>query len=403
MKKCNRTLHSLVAHPSLLTMNITIVGTIKEIGADEWNMLAGEKNPFLRYEFLSALETHHCVGERYGWIPQHITLRDDNQQLIGAVPLYLKDNSYGEFVFDWSWADAYHRSGLEYYPKLVVAMPYTPATGPRLLIAKDRDYKNIASTLIEASIQHAKNLNVSSLHWLFTNEQDTQQLAEHGFMQRLGCQFHWTNQNYESFEQYLQTLTRGKRKNINRERRHVKDASVQLEILDGHEANEKHWHTFHRYYDSTFMKLGGYATLSAEFFQEVAATMPDSIVLVMAKHDNQYLAAALSFRGTDTLYGRHWGCEKEINSLHFEACYYQGIEYCIKHGLQRFEPGAQGEHKIARGFLPTATYSCHWIADPIFQNAIAEFLQRETRGMRQYIEELSQHSPFKGRLAEIAY
>jgi len=383
-------------------MNITIVGAIKEIGADEWNNLAGKENPFLRYEFLSALETHHCVGERYGWIPQHITLRDDKQKLIGAAPLYLKDNSYGEFVFDWSWADAYHRSGLEYYPKLVVAMPYTPATGPRLLVDKDHNYSKVAGTLIESGIQHAKNLKVSSLHWLFTNEQDTQQLIQHGLMQRLGCQFHWNNNNYESFEQYLQTLSRGKRKNINRERRHVRDANVQLEILDGNEATEKHWLTFHRYYESTFMKLGGYATLSAGFFQEVATTMPESIVLVMAKHDNQYIAAALSFRGTHTLYGRHWGCEKEINSLHFEACYYQGIDYCIRHGLQRFEPGAQGEHKIARGFLPTPTYSCHWIAEPVFQHAIADFLQRETQGMQHYIEQLTQHSPFKTGLEETA-
>jgi predicted N-acyltransferase len=381
-------------------MNITIVGAIKEIGAAEWNALAGNENPFLRYEFLAALETHHCVGERFGWIPQHITLRDDNHKLIGATPFYLKDNSYGEFVFDWSWAEAYHRSGVDYYPKLVVSIPYTPATGPRLLIEQSQDYDIIANALINASLQHAKNLNVSSLHWLFTNAQDTGQLKQHDLLQRLGCQFHWTNQNYESFEHYIQTLTRGKRKNINRERRHVRDANVQLEILNGHEASEEQWHIFHRYYESTFMKLGGYATLSQGFFQEVATAMPDNIVLVMARYDNHYIASALSFRGSNTLYGRHWGCEKEINSLHFEACYYQGIDYCIRHGLQHFEPGAQGEHKIARGFLPTATYSCHWIAEPVFRHAIADFLQRETLGMRHYIEQLTQHSPFKSGLEE---
>ncbi|HEY5603218.1 MAG TPA: GNAT family N-acetyltransferase [Gammaproteobacteria bacterium] len=376
-------------------MNITIAGAIKEINADEWNTLAGPDNPFVRYEFLSALETHHCVGERYGWIAQHITLRDEHHKLIGAVPLYLKDNSYGEFVFDWSWAEAYHRSGMQYYPKLVVATPYTPATGPRLLIAGGQDYVAMAKHLIAAALRHAKNLKVSSLHWLFTNEQDTQQLTQHGFMQRLGCQFHWSNAGYESFEQYLQALSRSKRKNIVRERRHVKDAGVELKTLNGHEATEQHWSIFHRYYESTFMKLGGYATLSEDFFREVASAMPDSIVLVLAKQDRHYVAAALSFRGADTLYGRHWGCEKEINSLHFEACYYQGIEYCITHGLQRFEPGAQGEHKIARGFLPTPTWSAHWIADPKFKNAIREFLDRETHGMRHYIQELQEHSPFK--------
>ncbi|MGD8567449.1 MAG: GNAT family N-acetyltransferase [Gammaproteobacteria bacterium] len=376
-------------------MNITIVGAINEVTADEWNALAGEQNPFIRYEFLSALETHHCVGDRFGWIPQHITLRDHNNKLIGAVPLYLKDNSYGEFVFDWGWADAYHRHGLEYYPKLVVATPYTPATGPRLLIDKEQDYPSVATSLIEASIQHATNLNVSSLHWLFTNDQDTQQLTEQGFMQRLGCQFHWHNEGYESFDHYLQALSRGKRKNINQERRQVRDANVQLEILSGHDATERHWHTFHRYYESTFMKLGGYATLSTAFFQEVAQTMPDNVVLVMAKQNDKYIASALSFRSTDTLYGRHWGCEKEVKALHFEACYYQGIEYCINNGLQCFEPGAQGEHKIARGFLPTPTYSAHWVANPVFKEAISEFLDRETRGMRHYIEQLRQHSPFK--------
>lgn len=376
-------------------MNITIIGAIKEVQPDEWNALAGEENPFLRYEFLSALETHHCVGERYGWIPQHITLRDDRHKLIGAVPLYIKDNSYGEFVFDWSWAEAYHRSGVNYYPKLVVATPYTPATGPRLLIDRNHDYPAIARTLIEASLQHARNLQVSSLHWLFTSAQDTQRLKDHGFMQRLGCQFHWTNKDYESFDQYLQTMSRNKRKNINRERRHVKEANVELEIFDGHQATDQHWSTFHHYYESTFMKLGGYATLSKGFFQEVGQTMPDNIMLVMAKQDNKYIAAALSFRGTNTLFGRHWGCEKEINSLHFEACYYQGIEYCINNGLKHFEPGAQGEHKIARGFLPTPTYSAHWIANPMFKDAISDFLDRETRGMKHYIKQLQTHSPFK--------
>lgn len=380
-------------------MNITIIGAIKETTPDEWNALAGQDNPFLRFEFLSALETHHCVGERYGWIPQHITLRNDDNKLIGAVPLYLKDNSYGEFVFDWGWADAYHRSGLEYYPKLVCSIPYTPATGPRLLIDAQQDYETIADALVSAALQHAQNLKVSSLHWLFTNDTDTKQLGKHSFMQRLGCQFHWTNnfngKPYESFDHYLQSLTRSKRKNIQQERRRVKEADVKIAILDGHQATEQHWATFHRYYESTFMKLGGYATLSQSFFEEVGRTMPDNIMLVMAKHDNDYIASALSFCGKETLYGRHWGCEKEINSLHFEACYYQGIEYCINKGLKTFEPGAQGEHKISRGFLPTPTYSMHWIADPQFKHAINEFLDRETIGMKHYIQQLDGHSPFK--------
>ena len=384
-------------------MNITIIGAIKETTPDEWNALAGDDNPFLRHEFLSALESHNCVGERYGWIPQHITLRDENQKLIGAVPLYIKDNSYGEFVFDWAWADAYHRSGFQYYPKLVSSIPYTPATGPRLLIDQQQDYTRIADTLISAALQHAENLKVSSLHWLFTDRGSTQQLGKHPFMQRLGCQFHWTNNNYENFEDFLQSLTRGKRKNINQERRRVRDAEVETEILDGHTAREEHWATFHRYYESTFMKLGGYATLSQSFFEEVGQTMPRNIMLVLAKHQGKYIASALSFRGKDTLYGRHWGCEKEINSLHFELCYYQGINYCIENRLQKFEPGAQGEHKISRGFLPTPTYSMHWIADPLFKKAINEFLDHETKGMKHYIAELENHSPFKQLSNDGAY
>ena len=376
-------------------MHITIIGAIKETSPDEWNAIAGDDIPFLRFEFLSALESHNCVGERFGWIPQHITLRDNDNKLIGAIPLYLKDNSYGEFVFDWGWADAYHRSGIEYYPKLVSSIPYTPATGPRLLIDKSQDYATVADALIGAAINHATTLNVSSLHWLFTNKQDSNQMAKRGLMQRLGCQFHWSNNNYESFEHFLQALTHGKRKNIKQERRRVREAKVELEVLNGHDTTEQHWYTFQGYYESTFMKLSGHPTLSQSFFEEVAHTMPDSIMLVMAKQQGNYVASALSFRGKDTLYGRHWGCEKDINSLHFEACYYQGIEYCINEGLKYFEPGAQGEHKIMRGFLPTPTYSMHWIAHPQFKEAIDNFLQQETKGMQHYIRELSEHSPFK--------
>ena len=253
----------------------------------------------------------------------------------------------------------------------------------------------VADSLVKAAKQHAENLQVSSLHWLFTDKTSTQQLQAHHFMQRLGCQFHWTNANYENFEHFLQALTRGKRKNINQERRRVRTSNVDIEILDGHKASEEHWATFHRYYESTFMKLGGYATLSQSFFEELGQTMPDNIMLVMAKHEGKYVASALSFQGKDTLYGRHWGCEKEINSLHFELCYYQGINYCIEKGLRKFEPGAQGEHKISRGFLPTPTYSMHWIADPAFKQAIQEFLSHETTGMSNYIAQLEQHTPFK--------
>ena len=376
-------------------MKTRVITSIDEIAASDWNRLAGPHNPFMLHEFLAALEHHHCVGERYGWLPQHVVVHDDNSRLIGATPLYIKDNSYGEFVFDWAWADAYYRSGRDYYPKLVSTTPYTPVTGERLLIDKEQDAGSISTALIDAAIAHARHLSVSSLHWLFPQEHEAQRLQQHGLLLRIGYQFHWHNQGYNSFEDFLEQLSSRKRKQIRRERRHVTDANVALRVLSGHEISDEQWAVYHRHYASTFSKLGGYATLSLEFFRELGRTMPDNIVLVMAYYQGKPVASAFCLRGDDCLYGRHWGCEAEFNNLHFEACYYQGIEYCITHGLTRFEPGAQGEHKISRGFLPSLTWSAHWIADPTFRNAISDFLVRETAGIQQYIEELNGHSPFK--------
>jgi predicted N-acyltransferase len=374
-------------------MQLLIIGSIDEIGAAEWNALSDGHNPFVRHEFLSALERHHCVGEHYGWIPQHVIARDQSNTLIAAVPMYLKDNSYGEFVFDWNWADAYHRNGLTYYPKLVVAVPYTPVSGPRILTK--RDDPQLALQLIQATREHAERLKVSSLHWLFTDNQTTQRLQQTGFMRRLGCQFHWNNRDYANFDDYLATMSADKRKKIKRERRHVQEADIQFEVLDGHAVSSEQWRIYHRFYESTFAKLGGHATLTLPFFEEIGRTMADNIVLVMAKRHNRYIASAFSLRGSHSLYGRHWGCEVDYNSLHFEACYYQGIEYCIKHRLSSFEPGAQGEHKISRGFLPSETYSTHWIAEPDFKTAISRFLEHEIAGMQHYMSELLQHSPYK--------
>jgi predicted N-acyltransferase len=376
-------------------MHSRIIDAIDEISASDWNRLAGPHNPFLHHEFLSALERHQCVGERYGWIPQHIVIEDKDGHLIGASPLYLKDNSYGEFVFDWAWADAYHRSGREYYPKLVSATPYTPVTGHRLLIDEAHDNQQIASALTRAAIEHAERLQVSSLHWLFPPEHEAQQLKQLGMMLRMGYQFHWHNQGYHSFDDFLQQLSSRKRKQIKRERRQVDETGVELRVLSGHDISPEQWAVYHRHYASTFYKLGGYATLSLEFFSELGRTMPDNIVLVMAYYQGKPVASAFCLRGDDCLYGRHWGCDADFNNLHFEACYYQGIDYCIEHGLTRFEPGAQGEHKISRGFLPTATWSAHWLADAQFRMAIEEFLGRETVAVQRYIEELNSHSPFK--------
>ena len=375
-------------------MNCTIIDQIDEVSAADWNALSLDGNPFLRHEFLGALEHNQCVGERFGWIPQHIVVHQEGQ-LVDAMPMYLKDNSYGEFVFDWGWADAYQRAGLDYYPKLVSSIPYTPATGPRLLVAPGTQAGVVANLLIDKALQHAAALNVSSLHWLFTNTRDTRHLEHRELLTRTGCQFHWRNQDYTDFEHFLAQLSSRKRKQIKRERRQVNDVQIRIEIRHGDEVSEAQLHQFHHHYQSTFYKLGGYATLSEAFFAEISETMPRSVVYVFAYYNKHHVASAFCVRGDHTLYGRHWGCDADFHSLHFEACYYQGIEYCIKEGLKHFEPGAQGEHKVSRGFEPTATFSQHWIEHREFRSIIAEFLQRERQGVHHYMESLRDHLPYK--------
>lgn len=283
-------------------MHLSVLSSLDDIPAADWNRLAGDANPFLRHEFLAALERHRCVGAAAGWIPQYLAAFEQDR-LVGAAPMYLKDNSYGEFVFDWAWADAYRRSGLRYYPKLVVAVPYTPATGARLLLAEDTP--QIADALIAGALEHAQRLKVSSLHWLFTTEQDTRRLEAHGLMRRTGCQFHWHNQSYRDFDDFLAQLTAEKRKKIKRERRFVREAGIEIEVLNGRQISAEQWEIFHRFYSSTFLKRGGIASLSLGFFQEIGRTMADNVVLVLAKHQGRYVAGAFNLRGTDTLYGRH--------------------------------------------------------------------------------------------------
>jgi len=376
-------------------MHTAVIQQIKDIPAEEWNRIAGTGNPFLRYEFLAALEQHHCVGEHHGWLPRHIAAYDDDNKLAGLVPLYLKDNSYGEFVFDWAWADAWHRAGKPYYPKLVAAIPFTPATGPRLLVHPLAERARVVKSLVEAALALTEQTGSSSLHWLFTDKRDTDTLVEQGFMRRTGCHFHWSNQHYHNFDDFLSRLTSRKRKKIRRERRHVEEAGIQMEIVHGRDATEEQWHSMHYFYRTTFEKKSGMPTLSAGFFHEISRTMGDQVVLVFATHQGKAVAGAIMLRGDDALYGRHWGCLQEFHSLHFETCYYQGIEYCIEHGLSLFEPGAQGEHKISRGFLPTLTWSAHWIRDDDFRPVIERYLLQEHELVIDYYNELSETSPFK--------
>lgn len=378
-------------------MRLALLDNLATLPAAQWNALAGDDNPFLSHEFLAALERHHCVGAEAGWWPQHLTV-EDNGQLLGAVPMYLKNNSYGEFVFDWAWAEAYERARLHYYPKLVAAIPYTPATGPRLLVGDGPQRETVADRLIEGALDHARSLNVSGLHWLFTHETDTQRLERHGLLRRVGCQYHWTNQGYRDFDDFLCGFSAEKRKKIKRERRQVRESGVTLELLNGHQISDKQWDIFHAFYASTFDEKGGIASLTPGFFKELGRTMPGQTLLIMARHGGRYVAGAFFLRGRNTLYGRHWGCNEHFHSLHFEACYYRAIDYCIEHGLKRFEAGAQGEHKISRGFLPTPTYSAHWIAHEGFRNAIEDFLTREKIVMERHMQELAEHSPYKCRM-----
>ena len=373
---------------------LRIIERIADVDTAAWNALGAAPYPFLRHEFLSALEAEDCLGERFGWLPRHLTLWDADARLIGAAPLYLKFNSYGEFVFDWAWADAYQRNGLRYYPKLVSASPYTPATGPKLLAHPDAP-ANTRRMLMAAGLELAQQMEVSSLHWLFTTPEETTELESLGLLPRIGCQFHWHNHRYADFDAFLATLTSAKRKNIRKERKRVSEAGIRFRLLDGKGASEQDWAIFHALYESTFQRRGGIPTLSLGFFRSIAESMPAQVLLVMALHENRPVAAAFCLVGADTLYGRHWGCSEHFDKLHFEACYYQGLDFCIRQGLARFEPGAQGEHKIARGFLPTQTLSAHWLADERFSAAIAQHLRLERAGMHDYIQEMNDRSPYR--------
>ena len=378
---------------------LTTHAAIDEIPAADWNTLAGDDLPHLRHEFLAAMEHQGCVGKRFGWLPRHLVLRDAQDRPAAAAPCYIKLNSYGEFVFDWAWADAYQRAGLRYYPKLVVASPYTPATGLRILTGDSPDRPALAAALIQGSMELAERLGVSGLHWLFTSATETDWLRTQGLMPRLGCQFHWDNRGYDDFDAFLGEFSAEKRKKIKRERRRVAESGIRLRRVRGDAATPEEWRIFHRLYEDTFDKRGGLPTLSLGFFQEIGRTMGEQLLLVLAEEPHagggRIVAAAFCLQGTRSLYGRHWGCFKEFHSLHFEACYYQGLEHCIEQGLQRFEPGAQGEHKVARGFLPTRTWSAHWIASERFRRPIGSFLEHEIEAVEDYIAEMNTHSPYK--------
>jgi predicted N-acyltransferase len=371
-----------------------IVSSLSEIGKEAWDGLLAqqaEANPFLSYAFLHALHESGSASPDTGWQPQYIALYDGDT-LAAALPLYVKGHSYGEYVFDWAWADAYQRHGLDYYPKLLAAVPFTPVAGPRLL-AVDADAR---SALIQVLLATQRATEVSSTHILFPPEAHARQLQDAGFMLRSGVQFHWLNPGYASFDEFLGTLEQKKRKNIRAERRKVLDAGVTMRRVRGREVQDADWKLFNRCYRHTYAAHYSTPYLNLDFFRRLGSTMPDNILLVIAEREGRPIAASLVIHDADTLYGRYWGELEHVPCLHFEAAYYQPLEFCIEHGIKTFEGGAQGEHKMARGFLPTRTFSAHWLAHPSFADAIERFLEREAGGIDDYMNELNERNPFKG-------
>lgn len=368
---------------------------LDRIPAAEWDRLTGGDYPFLRHQFLLGLERTGCTTADSGWQPLHLVLRDGDAP-VAVMPLYLKSHSWGEYVFDWSWAEAWQRAGLTYYPKLVSAIPFTPATGPRLCSAPGFDRRAAWSAALEAIAGLARRRQLSSWHLLFPPEEDAAALVDLGLPRRVASQFHWFNEGYAGFDDFLARCASRKRKSIRRERRRVAEQGIRLETRVGDDIGAEAWQQFYRFYQFTYAKRSGHGGyLSREFFTGTAAGMGEQVVMVTAYCEEQAVAAALYFRSRDTLYGRYWGAEREFDCLHFEACYYQGIEFCIANNIRRFDPGAQGEHKIQRGFTPVQTFSSHWIAEPGLASAVEEFTRREQDHVEQYMEQAAELLPFK--------
>jgi len=389
--------------------------SIHNIPARQWNRLLPNDNPFLRYEWFAALEDSGCISssanqvdfQRLGWQAYYLLIEEDDQ-LVAIAPVFKKLHSYGEYVFDWSWADAYHRNGLEYYPKLLWAIPFTPSTGPRLVTkAKDRDFQRYAQYCANALTKYCQSHSYSGWHCLYP-EQKLKDAVNQLSLPRNSCQFHWYNlslsgHRYQNFDHFLDDFTSRKRKNVRKERARFKSSDVEIKRLTGSDITPEDIENFYRCYQLTYLKRGMQGYLNLNFFQQLRETMAEQMLLVQANltpdssdsGGQQNIANALYFKDEKNLYGRYWGCLDEYDSLHFECCYYQGIEHCIENELEHFDPGTQGEHKISRGFRPVICHSQHWIAHPQFRNAIDRFLQEETLDIKHYQQQASEHLPFK--------
>ena len=382
---------------------LEIIESLSEISAADWNaLLTPDASPFLKHEFLSTLEETICVGRNTGWQVAHLALYR-SAQLIGAMPLYLKQHSYGEFVFDWSWAQAYEQQGMQYYPKALCAIPFTPVQGSRILFSPTEDVAQIQRQLIAGLKTLVVQNHLSSAHILFPLGEQTQAMVDQGFMLRDSVQFHWHNQNFINFEQFLAALTMKRRKNIRQERDKVSREGISFRHVPGQLANDEDWAFFYRCYENTYIEHHSSPYLNQDFFRLIGKRMPENLHLILAQRGDLPIAASLLFvdRTISKAYGRYWGALEHVPCLHFETAYYQAIEYCIDQRIETFEGGAQGEHKMARGFLPTTIQSAHYIADPQFSKAVKHFLEREQRGIGAYVNELEEHSPLKSSKVQI--
>lgn len=378
-------------------MHAIIEQDLSNVDASQWNAMVPHQYPFLQHAFLSGLQETGCVCEDTGWQPQHILVYRDEHcaELLGALPCYLKYHSYGEYVFDWAWADAYQQAGHSYYPKLLCAIPFTPASGPRWLISNPDDADTVTQCMIDTATTLARQHAASSIHFLFTDSQTNQQLADRGFVQRNHSQFQWRNDNYQDFAGFLSRMNAKKRKNIKRERRRIDEAGIEYRWHNAEQLSDSAIAHMFAFYQRTIRRYGAQQYLTPEFFHHLHSQLADHTHVLLAYHNDTAIAGGLYFSSADTLYGRYWGALDDFHSLHFETCYYQPIDYAIKRGYQRFEAGAQGEHKLARGLLPSDTYSMHWLANPQFKHAVARYTEMEAERMARYTELLNQHSPFR--------
>ena len=377
---------------------LRVIQSISVVDEINWNtLLSPDAGPFLRHEFLNTLEQTACVSGNTGWQVAHLLVENAQSEIVGAMPLYLKQHSYGEFVFDWAWAQAYEQNNVPYYPKALSAIPFTPVRGPRLLISKQADKGAIQEILVAGLKTLVTQNSFSSAHVLFPDDGELTALEKQGFMLRDSVQFHWHNQGYQDFEQFLAALTMKRRKNIRRERTEVASNELSYRHVPGALASSDDWSFFYRCYENTYREHRSSPYLTEECFQLLGKVMPEHFHLIIASKDERPIASSLLVidQMTSKAYGRYWGAIEYLPCLHFELAYYQAIEYCIKEGIQTFEGGAQGEHKMARGFLPITIQSAHWLADPVFSAAVKRFLDREHEGMTAYVDELEQHIPLK--------